>query len=179
MKTEEKTEREASDGIEVFVQAEGRQEINIIRLSARATVAELLDEAVKASLIGDPQRGTVVCLLEDSDVALRPTDTLKSAKIIHRSRVHLHRCHRVDVTAYFNGANKNRGFPPSATIATVTAWAVGTHGFNLTPTDAVEHVLQVSGSTSRPDEDVHLGTLTTAPMCAVSFDLVPKRRVEG
>ena len=45
--------------------------------------------------------------------------------------------------------------------------------------DAVEHVLQISGSASRPDEDVHLGTLTRAPVCSVSFDLVPKRRVEG
>ena len=179
MKTEKGSERTTSEGIEVFVQAEGKQEINIVRLSARATVADLLDEAVKARLIDDRQRGAVVCLLEDSDVALRPSETLTSAKISQRSRVHLHRCHRIDATVYFNGANKNRGFAPSATIATVTAWAVGKHGFNLTPTDAIEHVLQVSGSTSRPDEDVHLGTLTTAPMCAVSFDLVPKRRVEG
>ena len=178
MKTE-RNERDASEAVEVFVQAEGSQEIKIVKVGASATVADLLEEVVKAGMLEDSRKNAAVCLLEDSDVALRPGDTLTSAKIIHRSRVHVHRCHRVDVTIYFNAANKNRLFSPSATIATVTAWAVGKQGFNLTPTDAVEHVLQLSGSTSRPDEDAHLGTLTAAPHCAVSFDLVPKRRVEG
>ncbi|MGH7618152.1 MAG: hypothetical protein ACREPM_13060, partial [Gemmatimonadaceae bacterium] len=83
------------------------------------------------------------------------------------------------VKVFFNGRTIERQFPPAATIGKVTHWAVGKKGFNLDAADAVEHVLQISGSTQRPDEDEHLGTLVNAPTCTVSFDLVPKQRVEG
>jgi hypothetical protein len=40
-------------------------------------------------------------------------------------------------------------------------------------------VLQIQGTTIRPDRDVHIGTLTQGHACAVAFDLVPCKRVEG
>jgi hypothetical protein len=172
-------ERPPSEVIEVFVQVEGKSPITIVRISGTATVNDLIEEAVRLGLVDPAHRGQVVGLLEDIDDELRPTDRLDIARIGHRSRVHFHRCRRIEVTVHFNGGEKQRTFSPSATIAKVTEWAVGKHGFNLTPTDAVEHVLQIGGSPSRPDEDVHLGTLTSFPNCVVSFDLVPKRRVEG
>jgi hypothetical protein len=40
-------------------------------------------------------------------------------------------------------------------------------------------VLQIQGTTIRPDRDAHIGTLTQGHTCAVAFDLVPCKRVEG
>jgi hypothetical protein len=172
-------ERASDDTIEVFVQVEGKRQISIVRVPASATVHDLIEEVVRAGLAETAHRGQLVVLLEDVEDELSLGDRLGSAGVKHRSRVHLHRCRQVKVAVHFNGAPKEHSFSPSASIAKVTKWAVGRHGFDLTPTDAVEHVLQITGSSDRPDEDVHLGTLTQAPACTVSFDLVPKRRVEG
>jgi hypothetical protein len=63
------------------------------------------------------------------------------------------------------------------TVHRVKQWAV--HEFGLSKVDATEHVLQLCGSTTRPDEDTHLGALVQYPECRLCFDLVPKQRVEG
>lgn len=34
-------------------------------------------------------------------------------------------------------------------------------------------------TTEQPDVDVHIGTLTKCPQCAVTFDLVPAHRING
>ena len=83
------------------------------------------------------------------------------------------------MTVNFNVDQKTKTFPPSATVGRVKKWAVGEHGFDLKGVDATEHLLQLCGSTDRPDEDIHIGTLVTAPACSLCFDLVPKQRIEG
>jgi hypothetical protein len=165
--------------LEVFVQVEGKQQITIVRILAAATVRDLLEEVVRLGLVEAAYRGELIALLEDVEAELRPNDNLHSAGVKNRSRLHFHRCRSIAVTVHFNGQSRQRSFGPSASIAKVFDWIVGSHGFGLTRTDAVEHVLQLSGTSTRPDEDVHVGTLTSAPVCEASFDLVPKRRVEG
>jgi hypothetical protein len=81
-------------------------------------------------------------------------------------------------TIRFNGENTTRRFPPSATVERVRRWAAR-RAFHLSPRDAAEHVLQIQGTTIRPDRDAHIGTLTQGHTCAVAFDLVPCKRVEG
>ena len=78
----------------------------------------------------------------------------------------------------FNGETEKRHFTPSATVERVKRWAAR-RAFHLSPRDAAEHVLQIKGTTTRPDRDVHVGTLTHGHSCAVAFDLVPSQRVEG
>ncbi len=122
-----------------------------------------------------------VILVEGQETELSPDLTLEEARIGHRSRVHVHRCHRVEVTVNFNAAQKIRTFPPSATVERVKHWAVGPapEGFGLHEVDATEHLLQLCHSNTRPDEDTHIGSLVTFPNCGLCFDLVPKVRVEG
>jgi hypothetical protein len=175
----ESNEVAADNSIEVFVQVEGRPQIAILRVSPIATVKDLVDEVVRMNLLDRAHSGQILCLLEDSEDELLFANQLDTLGVRHRSRIHLHRCRRVATTVHFNGEIREEQFPPSTTVAKVMRWAVGKKGFDLKPTDAVEHVLQITGSADRPDEDVHLGTLTTTPHCLVSFDLVPKRRVEG
>lgn len=167
------------DIIEVFVQVEGKQQITIVRIGAEVAVHELIEEVVRLGLLDPAHRTEVATLLEDVEAELGLEDRLHTAGVKHRARMHFHRCRRIAVAVHFNGDSRQREFRPSASIGRIFEWAVGEKGFNLTPTDAVEHLLQITGTSQRPDEDAHVGTLTHAPACAVSFDLVPKRRVEG
>jgi hypothetical protein len=53
------------------------------------------------------------------------------------------------------------------------------HKFGLNPKDAAEHVLQLCGSTKRPVTDTPLNELLAKHECALCFDLIPEKRVEG
>ena len=64
------------------------------------------------------------------------------------------------------------------TVETVKRWAA-IKGFGMTPADAAEHVLQLAGSTIRPEPDTHIGSLVSGSACQLRFDLVPLKRVEG
>lgn len=165
-------------GIQVFVQGEGVREIRVVELPADATVRDLV-RAIAAHGYAVAGDGKAAVFVEDADDALAPTTTLAAAGIGHQGSVHVHRCGRLAVTVHFNGEAKSQAFGPGATLHRVKQWAVGKKGFELAPVDAAEHVLQVTGGTERPDEDVHVGTLVQAPNCALAFDLVAKVRVEG
>ena len=80
---------------------------------------------------------------------------------------------------HYNGRNLSESFGPGVPMHRVKEWAVGNKGFNLNPVDAAEHVLQLTGTSDRPDEDVHIGSLVGTTSCGVEFDLVAKVRVEG
>ena len=56
-------------------------------------------------------------------------------------------------------------------------WAART--FKMDPKDAAEHVLQICKSTERPASNTPLQQLVQGHTCAVCFDLVPEKRVEG
>ena len=92
--------------------------------------------------------------------------------------MHVTRCLKVKVAVRFNGETKSRVFPPSATVERVRRWAA-LRAFGMSPRDAAEHILQIQGTTTRPDRDTHTGALTDGKTCAVAFDLVPSKRVEG
>jgi hypothetical protein len=52
------------------------------------------------------------------------------------------------------------------------------HELKMSPVDASEHVLQITGTTDRPDPDVQIGALVSG-CCELAFSLVPVKRVEG
>ncbi len=162
--------------IEVFLQGEGIPEVQIVRIPEQSTVQELIEKAgaIAGSSHGD---AVPVLFLEDGDGELSSKATLKEAGIGHRSRVHRHRCRRVDVTVNFKDDHKSHEFPPSTSVRKVKRWA--DEEFKLKGVDATEHALQLCGSSTRPDEDVHIGSLVKFPDCKICFDLVPKKRVEG
>jgi len=164
--------------IELFLQGEGIQDIALVRVPRDGTARDII-EAARAHGLSAPDVAKALVLVEDAEEPLAPDAPLEAAGIGHRGRVHVHRCRRVEVTVNFNADQKSEAFPPSATMARVKKWAVGKRGFDLTSIDATEHLLQVCGSTSRPDEDVHIGTLVEVPACELCFDLVAKQRVEG
>jgi hypothetical protein len=168
-----------NETIEMFVQGEGIPEIQLVRVPHDGTVRDVI-KALRANSAGGanlPADEEVVVFLEDSERELRLDARLKEAGVGHRQRLHCHRCRRIEVTVSFNGENRSRSFPPSQTVAKAKRWA--DDQFGLKGVDATEHALQVCGTGTRPDEDVHIGALVQHPNCKLCFDLVPKKRVEG
>ena len=165
--------------IEIFLQGEGIPEITLVRVPDDGIVRDILRSAETQGVRFAGDERSLVILVEDQETEVFPDSSFEEAHIGHRSRVHIHRCRRIEVTINFNAAEKAHAFSPSATIERVKRWAVGPDGFNLHRIDATEHLLQLCHSTVRPDADTHIGSLVTFPDCGLCFDLVPKVRVEG
>ncbi len=160
---------------ELFIQGEGIAKIILVRVSSASTVRALV-EAAMAHGLHLSHEGGALAFVENEETELDQNAILESAGITNRSRVHIHSCKKIKVTVHFNAESASEASSPSSTVAKIKRWA--DDHFKLAPTDATEHVLQICGSATRPDEDVHLGTLATKH-CEVCFDLVPKKRVEG
>jgi len=163
--------------LEIFVQGEGIGEIILVQVPSAGTVRDLLAAVNDRLHVEGHQREQPLVFIEDAEAPLDQSATLEAAGIRDRSRVHIHRCQRVSVTVNFTSGQKTHPFPPSVTVARVHDWACDK--FKLADVDAAEHVLQICGTATRPDEDTHLGTLVQHPACAICFDLVAKQRVEG
>ena len=163
--------------MEVFLQGEGLKDIVLVQVPRDGNVGDLIEAAKERGLLlGDDKTPSLV-FIEEGEDELNLNESLKESGIRHRSHIHIHRCRKIKVLVNFNGQQESREFPPSATVGRVKKWAVKV--FNMSDVDATEHVLQITGSDERPDEDIHIGTLVTCPNDQLSFDLVPKIRVEG
>jgi len=168
-------------GMQIFLQVEGVREIRVLELPSSATVRDLVKAAADQGLAdaeGEAAEAPAV-FTEDAEEPLAPGATLEAAGLRHGASVHISRCKKVRVTVHFNGKERSESFGPGAPIHRIKRWAVGKKGFNLSDQDAADHVLQITGTQDRPDDDVHIGTLVQGRRCAVEFDLVPRKRVEG
>ena len=165
--------------IEIFLQGENIPEITLVRVPGNGTVRDILEAAKAQGLRLGGDEASLIILIEDAEKVLALDLPFEEAHIRHRSRVHIHRCRRLEVTVNFNADHKTHSFPPSTAVEHVKRWAVGEDGFNLQSIDATDHLLQICSSTIRPDGDTHIGSLVQFPNCMLCFDLVPKQRVEG
>jgi hypothetical protein len=165
--------------IKIVLQREGAAQVLVGDVDDQVSVGEAL-KLLGAKDVG--QDGAQVLAEEhDGPVDLHtPVKALVGkgeggAKVV---RLHVGRCQRVSVSVTFNGVIQSRDFPPVTRVAHVHQWA--THNaFDMSTRDAAEHVLEVVGTDERPDADTQIGTLTPGTVCAVAFDLVPFKRVEG
>lgn len=166
--------------IKIILQCEGAAEVLDGDVEDQLTVSEAL-AVLGAKDIG--QDGRLV-FAEDRDGPVdlhTPVQGLvpsKSEGGVAVVRLHHGRCRHVTINVTFNGVTKSRDFPPVTRVAHVHHWA--THNaFEMSQRDAAEHVLELVDSDDRPDPDTQIGTLTSGKLCAVAFDLVPFKRVEG
>jgi hypothetical protein len=158
----------------VFIHANGRPGILEAELSEAATMGELIAMLTALGIAIDAE--TFIFIDEDEQHRRHehhhPVGGLK-----HGSRIHVCRCKRIKTTVHFLDKTAEREFAPGARVRTVKEWAVLT--FKLSPKDAAEHVLQICNSTKRPPSDTRLNELLHPHECALCFDLVPEKRVEG
>ena len=167
--------------IDVFLQGHGIADIAVLNASPDDTVAEVIAKSGHA----DAKQDDLLVFLEDIACALDRDAVVEELlplaaddDVVGPLRLHCTHCLKIDVVVRFNGEEAKRHFPPGATVERVRRWAAR-RAFKLAPSDAAEHILQVLGKTTRPDRDVHIGALTEDKTCAVAFDLVPSKRVEG
>lgn len=167
--------------MQIFLQVEGIREIRVLGLPPHATVRDLLKAATDLGLVtaGAETAEALAVFTEDDEEPLAPDAMLEAAGLRQGASIHVSRCKKVRVTVHFNGQERSESFGPGVPIHRVKQWATGKKGFNLSDLDAADHALQITGTHDRPDDDVHIGTLVQGSACAVEFDLVPKKRVEG
>jgi hypothetical protein len=158
----------------VFIQAHGRPGIIEVELSQAATLGELHDALATSGITVDAETFIFIDEAEEHAQGERhePVRGLK-----HGCRIHVSRCKRINVTVNFLDKSEAHEFPPGARVRAVKEWAA--HKFHMDPKDAAEHVLQLCKSTERPSSDTPLHQLVHDHDCAVCFDLVPEKRVEG
>ena len=160
---------------DIFLQGEAILDIEFVSFGEHPSVQEILIEAAKfRSSNGD---GEYLVFVEDELEPLDAHGHLPKGKEGEPVRVHVHRCREIAVTVTFNGAITADPFAPGRTIESVKKAMA--HALGLDPRDAAEHVLQLAGSTERPDADTHIGSLVSHGTCVLAFDLVPLKRVEG
>ena len=158
--------------IRVFLQSELLTDVEVIEIDSAAGANGI--HAAGLQLIKEPHDAKELLLfVEDDD----NEDALNLKAIPDGLRVHLHRLKAIDVTVRYVGKEIKRTFRPSATIARINRWAG--KDFGILPSDAAELMLQISGTDTRPDLDVHVGSLVKKPAHAICFDLVPAPRVNG
>lgn len=159
--------------VNFFYFAEGVRELERIEVDVEATLA-----TVKGAIIGKHGLATECFLfLEDDDEPVDETKHVGSAAGAAGVKGHVHRCTRIEVGVTFNGKTIEHRFGPGTTIAKVKAWAADE--FKISKEEAGEHVLQLSGTHEQPAPGTHIGALAKCPDCKISFDLLPKQRVNG
>jgi hypothetical protein len=158
----------------VFIQVHGGSEILEAEISLTATVGELHD--MLASLGVAVGTETLIFIDEAEEHEHRERHELLR-RVKHGSRIHVGRCKRIATTVNFLDKSETHEFPPGAHVRAAKEWAVQV--FRLDPKDAAEHVLQLCNSTDRPPSDTPLHQLVHGHECALCFDLVPEKRVEG
>ena len=157
---------------QVFIQSELLPDVAVLEVASTVKAHQLREQLLK--LLPEDEREDVHIYIED----VEDEDALdKLNEVPEGLRVQLHRLKSIDVVVHYAGRQVLRAFRPSTTVARVKDWAA--HDFNISASDAADMALQISGTTNRPDSDVHIGTLAVAPSKSVSFDLVPSPRVNG
>ena len=158
----------------IFIQEHGRSGIIEATLKEAATIGDLHDVLVAAGIGVD---GDTFIFTGEDENHIHGERHHQLHGIKHGTRIHVSRCKRIKATIHFLDKSEEHEFPPGARVHTVKAQAI--HAFHMTPKDAAEHVLQLCKSTERPSSDTPLHQLVEGHGCAVCFDLVPEKRVEG
>ena len=165
--------------IDILLQGEAIADVQLISVDEKGGVRAVQEAAERLRKDqGDSTdgEGEFHVFVQDEDEPLRAGKPLPKPRPGAPLCLHVHRCRKIKVAAAFNGKTEEALFSPGRTVGSVKTH-VAVKIFGMDRSDAAEHVLQISGTTERPDADTHVGSL--ARNCAVTFDLVPLVRVEG
>jgi hypothetical protein len=158
----------------LFVQVQGDARIIEVATGENVTASELHGALSSAGIPVGPEFFVFIDEAEEH-ISIEGDRPVSGAK--HGARVHVTRCRRIKTTVHYLEKTIEREFPPGARVRSVKTWAA--HEFHLDHKDAAEHVLQICNSKVRPASDTPLYILVAGHDCAICFDLVPEKRVEG
>lgn len=160
--------------ISVFYQGSGIPDVVHLEADIEQTFKELKELLCKKHSFD----GEVFLFLEDEDDPIEDGFKLEKHKKPTGIKAHIHPCRHIEVSVTFNGRVVHHKFSPSTTVAKVKHWAAVTQ-FKMSPEEAGEHVLQISGTHDRPKPGTHLGALAACKECRLAFDLLPDERING
>ncbi len=155
----------------VVATVEGHQHHLELHVSPQLTAAEFAAAAAEKAGIS----GAMEVFIEDRDVPLVGNHPLLEQLPAEFVVLHVGTRSAIRVTFHFNGRAVHHEFLPSATIRTLTVWAVGSSGFNLEGSDS-DYQLKHDGIVLEPD--LHLGQITKGHK-AIELDLVLKVKAQG
>ncbi len=158
----------------LFVQIQGDARIIELAVAERVSEAEF-HNALAAT--GVPLAPELFVFIDEADEHVPCEGNRLVEGLGHGARVHVARCRRIKTTIHFLDKTVEHVFAPGTRVHTVKKWAA--HEVQLDHKDAAEHVLQICNSAKRPPSDTPLHALVHSEDCAVCFDLVPEKRVEG
>lgn len=158
---------------QIFLQSELFNDVEVLEVDECAS-PRAIRQACLARIAEILLAEELFLLIEDSD----EEDALSKLEcVVADLRLHLHRLKEITVKVRYAGREAHHSFGPNTTVARVKRWAA--HEFGVTPSDAAELMLQISGGNVRPDADMHIGCLVKKPEHSICFDLVPAPRVNG
>jgi hypothetical protein len=158
----------------LFVQVHGQPGLHELELAEAATLAELHVALEKLGIKVDNETFVFIDEAEEHEIGPHHEPVLR---LKHGCRVHVTRCRRIETTVHYLDKTAKHAFAPGARVRAVKAWTAD--HFRINPKDAAEHVLQLCKSTERPSSDTPLHQLVHGHDCALCFDFVPEKRVEG
>jgi hypothetical protein len=158
----------------IFVQVHGRAGIIEAELSLTPTIGELHD-VLAATGIAIVEETFI--FIDEAHEHLQGERHHSIPGFKHGCRMHVSHCKRIQTTVHYLEKDVVHEFAPGTRVRAVKAHAVDI--LEMPAKDAAEHVLQLCDSTVRPASDTPLHELTVDGHCAVCFDLVPEKRVEG
>jgi len=160
--------------IDIFYQGEGILEFEHIEVSRDYTLMLVKKAIAEKHGIGEE----FLIFVEDGDEPLAEETIVIDVSSGGSGKLHVHRCHHVEVSVSFGGETVHHKFSPAKTVGAVKNWAA-IRKFGMTEAEAGEHLLQIAGTKVRPAPGTHIGTLAKHPACKVAFDLVPDERING
>ena len=141
---------------QLFLQFEGDRRVELVSFADNVDTQAVRAAAVK---LGFVHLANALVFAEDIDDALDDGRPLRDQAVGHKHRLHLHRCREIKVALHFVDVTEHHVFRPAATVDRVKRWFV--HKIGMSAVDATEHVLQITGTTDRPDPDTHIGSLVS------------------
>ncbi|OYX47053.1 MAG: hypothetical protein B7Y90_13880 [Alphaproteobacteria bacterium 32-64-14] len=153
--------------LKLFLQFEGHRAVEVVLLGSDAIARDVIKAAAALGLADSPD---IVVFHGDHPDPLDPGKPLHDQGVKDKDRVHVHRCKKIQVSVTFASFRKQHPFSPAATVEAVKRWFV--HEIKMSEIDATEHVLQIAGTSERPEPDVQIGSLTSRE-CALNLTLVP------
>ncbi len=155
----------------IVLAIEGRRDNLELQVVAESTPADVIASVRQVTGIS----AALSVFLENGDAPLSPDKPLAGQLPAEFVVLHVATSGKIHVEFTFNGPPKAHDFLPSATILTLTAWAIGPEGFGLAGSVS-DYQLKHAGVVLEPD--MHLGQVVTGKK-EVALDLVMKVKPQG
>jgi hypothetical protein len=163
--------------IELYVHSRDGVDPKLVQTSEESTITELLEIIVTAGGLGGKVEEEILVFTEDCDEPVERHRKLSECEIRHRHHIHCHRCRKVLVSVFYNGAHQE-SFAPATTVKRVLKWAI--KAFKLSPADAADKILVLKGhGTEELPLDAHIGSFTQPHHCSVELCLTAPVEVQG